>query len=351
MGKTLMVDVRDLPDTSFFCAESLEGLKFVKSNPDKTRLFLVFTDHLQAKDALFAIKKHFERVYVKFMHYKVFFRREDIQGLPYDKDYAHGALKDSFRTYVQENTDGHMVYPPLLFSYTSDEGKLVFTGSGVITVDTYDSMQKLVGELANPNKETTFSPWSDPKKKHHAAPAAAAAADVAEEATEDADGFVPARQRNRKHNRSGKRPKGQHQHQSGKHLQIQGQLLQIQGQLQQIIHGQILEPQQHQSAPRRTKKRFSGSRRSKHVRAPAAPDATDAPEVPPTSTIADYISAEQAKEQQELTKTVMAAAHEATKEARAKEPKSEWAARLTESASADDSAAADDGTGVDSTSA
>jgi hypothetical protein len=312
MGKTLMVGVRDLPDTSFFCSESLAGLKSVRFNPDKTRIYLIFTDHIEAKNALHAIKARFEGIFVKFMHYKVFFKNDILRQCEFSTDFIHGEFKANLRAYVEDNTDGHMVYPPTVNTTINAAGEKVFTGSGFIRVDTYDSMKLLIGDLSEKYKHFVFYPFMTPRHT----PSAAATAEAMPAPHEEHRG----RQRQKAPHRSQKAPRQKAPHRSQKaprqHQQATCQTA-SDVQYSQMSHSQKLGYLNMQK--NLLDQEFHA------VTQDMLDTYTRAPPAPPT--VSDYVDMEKMKQHDELTAEVMAAAA-ATAKAKAEESRTEWAARL-----------------------
>lgn len=149
MGKTILVssqrDSDKTVDSKYFTKENLSGLEKVTEKDGK--FFILFGDYTQAKDALLHLRKEFN-YFVKFVHYKVFFKCSQLEDVTPSVDFEHGEFKDAMRKLVQENTNGHVLYAPRLYRSNSDKNKYV--GCGNITVDTKECEDALL------NKEGTL---------------------------------------------------------------------------------------------------------------------------------------------------------------------------------------------------
>lgn len=144
MGKTLLVSPQRDSDTkvdgTYFTEENCKGLQ--KSTEKDGKFFLLFDDYKNAKDSLFKLRKDFN-YFVKFAHYKVFFKCDELESETPSSDFEHDTFKNLMRTLVQDNTNGHVLYPPVLYKdKNSSEDK--YTGCGYITVDTKESEEELL---------------------------------------------------------------------------------------------------------------------------------------------------------------------------------------------------------------
>lgn len=151
MGKTLLVspqrDSDVVVDGKYFTKENLTGLEKVTEKDGK--YFLLFGDYSQSKDALVKLKKEFN-YFVKFVHYKIFFKCSQLSDETPSEDFEHKTFKEAMRNLVQIKTNGHVLYAPRLY-LTQD--KKSYVGCGNITVDTKECEDALLDK----NGELKFS--------------------------------------------------------------------------------------------------------------------------------------------------------------------------------------------------
>jgi len=151
MGKTLLVSPQRDSDTkvdgAYFTKENLTGL--VKFTEKDGKYFILFGDYSQAKDALIKLKKEFN-YFVKFVHYKIFFKCSQLTNETPSEDFEHKTFKDAMRGLVQEKTNGHVLYAPRLYL---SQDKKSYVGCGNITVDTKECEDALLDK----NGELKFS--------------------------------------------------------------------------------------------------------------------------------------------------------------------------------------------------
>lgn len=142
MGKTLLVSPPRASDVvvngDYFTKENLTGLEKVTEKDGK--FFLLFGDYSQAKDALIKLKKEFN-YFVKFVHYKIFFKCSQLADQTPNEEFEHKTFKEAMRNLVQTKTNGHVLYAPRLY-LTPDKSKYV--GCGNITVDTKECEDSLL---------------------------------------------------------------------------------------------------------------------------------------------------------------------------------------------------------------
>ena len=150
MGKTLLVSSQRNTDTivdkAHLTEDKLDGL--LKTTEKDGKFFLLFENHLKAKDALFYLRKE-HNYFVKFSHYKIFFKCVQLESETPSEDFEHKVFKDAMRALVQSKTNGHVIYAPRLYR-SSDKSKYI--GCGNITVDTKECEDALLsndGELKN----------------------------------------------------------------------------------------------------------------------------------------------------------------------------------------------------------
>lgn len=150
MGKTLLVSTQrntdSVVDSSHFSGDKLKGLQ--KTTEKDGKFFLLFEDYSQAKEALHYLRKEFN-YFVKFVHYKIFFKCSQLESETPNEEFEHNTFKNAMRTFVQSNTNGHVLYPPRLYRTTD---KTRYVGCGNITVDTKESEDALLssdGDLKN----------------------------------------------------------------------------------------------------------------------------------------------------------------------------------------------------------
>lgn len=144
MGKTILVsqqrDSTTPVDKSNLTEEKLTGLKSISEHDGK--YFLVFGDYSQAKDALIHLRKEFN-YFVKFVHYKVFFKCSQLTDETPSQEFEHSTFKNAMRELVQNKTNGHVLYAPRL--YRNNE-KTQYVGCGNITVDTMEAQNALLNK-------------------------------------------------------------------------------------------------------------------------------------------------------------------------------------------------------------
>lgn len=150
MGKTILVSSQRNTDTvvdkSHLTEETLKGL--LKTTEKDGKFFLLFEDHLKAKDALFHLRKE-HNYFVKFVHYKIFFKCSQVEAETPSEEFEHKTFKDAMRALVQSKTNGHVLYAPRLYRSVD---KKKYIGCGNITVDTKECEDALLatdGELKN----------------------------------------------------------------------------------------------------------------------------------------------------------------------------------------------------------
>lgn len=147
MGKTLLVSPQrnsnETIDSSYFTKDNLNGLEKVSEKDGK--FFILFGDYTQAKDALIKLKKEFN-YFVKFVHYKIYFKCKQLCDETPDKEFEHTTFKDAMRKLVQTETNGHVLYAPSLY-LTRDKSSYI--GSGNITVDTKECEDALLDKNSN----------------------------------------------------------------------------------------------------------------------------------------------------------------------------------------------------------
>ena len=152
MGKTILVspqrDSNVNVDESNLTKEKCIGLQ--KSTEKDGKFFLLFDNYNNAKNALYKLRNEFN-YFVKFAHYKVFFKCDEVQTVTPSSDFEHDTFKNLMRNLVQNNTNGHVLYPPVLYKDKNSEDDK-YTGCGYITVDTKESEEQLLGDM----KESTM---------------------------------------------------------------------------------------------------------------------------------------------------------------------------------------------------
>lgn len=147
MGKTLLVSTQRDSDTTidskYFTVEKCEGLEKVTEKDGK--YFLLFSDYTTAKNSLFHLRKEFN-YFVKFVHYKVFFKCKQLGDVTPSDDFEHGEFKNVMRSLVQTKTNAHVLYAPRLFRIKDrDDGdNWKYTTSGYITIDTKEGEEALL---------------------------------------------------------------------------------------------------------------------------------------------------------------------------------------------------------------
>lgn len=144
MGKTLLVSTQRDSDTTidgkYFTVEHCKGLEKVTEKDGK--YFLLFSDYSTAKDSLFHLRKEFN-YFVKFVHYKVFFKCKQLGDVTPSDDFEHGEFKNAMRGLVQDKTNSHVLYAPRLFR-VKDGDDWKYTTSGYITIDTKEGEEALL---------------------------------------------------------------------------------------------------------------------------------------------------------------------------------------------------------------
>jgi len=148
MGKTLLVSPQRDSDTGIDKTnlEVFEGHVGTTERGDK--YFMVFEDYMKAKDALVKLRRE-HNYFVKFVHYKVFFKCSQIENKELNEDFEHKQFKKIMSDFIKDNTNSHLLYTPKLFR-TPDRTKYV--GSGIITIDTKEAELKLLN-----SKELKYS--------------------------------------------------------------------------------------------------------------------------------------------------------------------------------------------------
>ena len=158
MGKTLLVSTQRDSDTTidgkYFTVENCKGLEKVTEKDGK--YCLLFSDYSTAKDSLFHLRKEFN-YFVKFVHYKVFFKCKQLGDVTPSDDFEHGEFKNAMRGLVQDKTNAHVLYAPRLFRIKDGED-WKYTTSGYITIDTKEGEEALLDK-----EQLKFSKIGDDK--------------------------------------------------------------------------------------------------------------------------------------------------------------------------------------------
>ena len=127
-GRTIIV--RTLED---FSTDNIEGVLQINSVRDN-KYFIVFDTIQNAKNA-FKLLKSNPNISVRFAYYRIFFTME---GINKDLDYSN--LKKLHTEWLSSNSLGEVLYYK---QYMKDN---LFLGCGDFTVDTKESMDKLLNK-------------------------------------------------------------------------------------------------------------------------------------------------------------------------------------------------------------
>lgn len=137
-GRTLLVSPSNGSSLSESTIKELSGLSVSHSTKNGS-YFLTFNDIQSALDGFRKLRETQSQLRVKFARYQIFFT---VNGLTETTDYS--VVKKDISTFVETQTGGNVLYFKL---YRKGDNYL---GCGDLTVDTKDSMDKLL------NKESTF---------------------------------------------------------------------------------------------------------------------------------------------------------------------------------------------------